>query len=144
MNWCKIIPNILRYQMFLILIVNKWQRPPIWEGRRKRQSRGKESKKKRLITPSHEFSHLKHVYLYLWTNGCSWPCVLRKCRNSSTPNPHYQKSWLPLPSGGGSEEVHQPGSWGLGMPIPSPWYNQPEIKDLNISSSRGQTDNSLW
>lgn len=86
-NWCKRISNVLRYHMFPILIVNKWQRPPTWEGRMKRQWRGKESRKKRPIAPLHEFLQLKHVYLYLWTNGCFWRCVLRKCRNSSTPKP---------------------------------------------------------
>lgn len=51
-------------------------------------SQGKKKAERRSWWPHSMNFQFKHVYLYLWTNGCSWPCVLRECtNNSSTTEP---------------------------------------------------------
>ena len=116
-NWCERISKyILKYQMFPILRVKRRLRLSPWGRKNEMPFKGERKQKKELMAPLHEFSQFKHVYLYLWTNGCYWSCVQRMQKQLHTEAP-FQKPRLPLPSSGGSKEVHQPVSWSLGMPI---------------------------
>lgn len=95
-------------------------------------------KRKRLMTPRHEFLRFKQVYLYLWTNSHSWPFVIREYRNnSSTLRPlirnHGFRCHLVVAVRKCINQVLEARErlW-------SPRYTESKIKDLKISAVKGK------
>ena len=75
---------------FQFLRVKRRLRLSTWGRKNEMPVKGERKQKKELMAPLHEFSQFKHVYLYLWTNGCYWSCVQRECKNSSTLKPLFR------------------------------------------------------